>query len=254
VNSVRLILRQVRYENRAFRRNPASAFFTLAFPLLFMVVINLVFASAGGDQGSAFIDFYTPAIIAFGIINATFTSLAMTVAIARDDGLLKRIHGTPLPTLSYLTARVLHNILIGLLLAAIVGTVGTLLLGVRLDVGSLPLLLLVLVLGSATFSALGLAVSGLIPSAQAAPAVVNAIVLPLLFISNIFIQVDGDGSSLLATISMIFPVRHFADALQAVYHPATLGPLDPIDLVWLAGWGVIGIVAAWRTFSWEPRT
>lgn len=254
MNAIGLILRQVRYENRAFRRNPASAFFTLAFPLLFMVVIDLVFASASGNEGRSFIDFYTPAIIAFGIINATFTSLAMTVAIARDDGLLKRIHGTPLPTLSYLSARVLHNILIGLLLAAIVGIVGMLFLGVRLDVGSVPLLLVVLIIGSASFAALGLAVSGLIPSAQAAPAVVNAIVLPLLFISNIFIQVDSGGGSLLATISMIFPVRHFADALQAVYHPATQGPLDPVDLLWIAGWGVIGIVAAWRTFSWEPRT
>lgn len=254
MNAIRLILRQVRYEDRAFRRNPASAFFTLAFPLLFMVIIDLVFASASDSQGRSFIDFYTPAIIAFGIINATFTSLAMTVAISRDDGLLKRVHGTPLPTSSYLAARVVYNVLIGLLLAVIVGVVGALFLGVDLDPTSLPLLLVVLVIGSGAFAALGLAVSGLIPSAQAAPAVVNAIVLPLLFISNIFIQVDQGGDSLLGTISMLFPVRHFADALQAVYHPVTRGPLDPVDLLWLLGWGAIGIVVAWRTFSWEPRT
>jgi ABC-2 type transport system permease protein len=250
VRAVRLLLRQVRYENRAFWRNPESAFFTFAFPLVFMVIINLVFSSAFGDGSGSIIDFYTPAIIAFAIINASFTTLAMTVAIARDEGLLKRIHGTPLPTVSYLSARVLHSILLGLLLAAIVAIFGALFYSVDLRLDSLPLLALVLVVGSASFAALGLAVAGLIPSSQSAPAVVNAIVLPLLFISNIFIRVE-DG--ILVTISGIFPVRHFADALQSVYHPATAGPLDPVDLVWIVGWGGVGLIVAWRTFSWEPR-
>ena len=115
MSQLRLLVRQVGYENRAFWRNPESAFFTFAFPLLFMVIINLVFASDAGSDGRSIIDFYTPAIITFAIVNAGFTTLAMTVTIARDEGLLKRVHGTPLPTATYLGARVVHSILMGLL-------------------------------------------------------------------------------------------------------------------------------------------
>jgi ABC-2 type transport system permease protein len=249
VNQLRLLLRQARYENRAFWRNPESAFFTFAFPLVFMVIINLVFATSGIGHVRA-VDFYTPAIITFAIVNAGFTTLAMTVAIARDEGLLKRVRGTPMPTTTYLGARVLHSILLALLLAAIVALFGFMAFGVELRLGALPELLLVLVLGAASFAALGLAAAGLIPSSQSAPAVVNAIVLPLLFISNVFIYIE-DG--ILRTISELFPVRHLADALQSIYHPAWAGPLDPVDLLWVAGWGIAGLVVARRTFTWEPR-
>jgi ABC-2 type transport system permease protein len=250
VRTLRLVLRQVRWEDRSFWRTPTSAFFTFAFPLVFMVIVNLVFASAFGSDESV-LDFYTPAIIAFAIVNAGFTTLAMTVAIARDEGLLKRIHGTPLPTAAYLAARVIHSILMGLLLAAIVAAFGAVFFGVGLDPGALPTLTLVLVLGTASFAALGLAVAGLVPSSQSAPAIVNAIVLPLLFISNVFMRVE-DG--VLATIAELFPLRHFADALQSVYHPEVAGPLDPLDLLWVVAWGLAGLLIARRTFSWEPRS
>ena len=246
-----LLLRQTRYENRAFWRNPESAFFTFAFPLVFMVIINLVFSSAFGDGTGSIIAFYTPAIIAFAVINASFTTLAMTIAIARDEGLLKRVHGTPMPTATYLSARVFHSIIMGLALSVIVALFGAIFFGVELPLDAIPALFVVLVLGSACFAALALAAAALIPSAQAAPAIVNAIVLPLLFISNIFIQVE-DG--ILVTISSLFPIRHFANALQSVYHPQIAGALDPVDLVWVVGWGLAGLVIAWRTFSWEPRS
>jgi ABC-2 type transport system permease protein len=175
----------------------------------------------------------------------------MTVTIARDEGLLKRVHGTPLPTATYLGARVVHSILMGLLLAAIVAGFGLLVFGVEIRLSALPLMVPTLVLGAMSFAALGLAVAGLIPSSQSAPAVVNAIVLPLLFISNVFVQVE-EGA--LVTISELFPVRRLADALQALYHPASAGPLDPGDLLWLAAWGLVGLLVARRTFSWEPRS
>ena len=85
-----LALRQIGYENRAFWRNPPAAFFTFAFPLLFMVIFNVLF---GADAAR----FFTPAIMVFGVVTATYTNLAMTVTIARDEGILKRLRGTPLP-------------------------------------------------------------------------------------------------------------------------------------------------------------
>ena len=91
--------------------------------------------------------------------------------------------------------------------------------------------------------------AGLVPSASAAPAVVNAIALPLLFISNTFISIQ-DG--ILVTVGNLFPIRPFADSLQALWNTGT-GTFDPFDLAFVAGWGVAGLLVAIRTFTWEPR-
>ena len=77
MTGIGLTMRQVRYENRAFWRNPAAAFFTFVFPLLFMVIFNVVFANGSPDAGR----FFTPSIIVFGVVTATYTNLAMTVTV-----------------------------------------------------------------------------------------------------------------------------------------------------------------------------
>ena len=101
-----LLARQIRYENRAFWRNPAAAFFTFAFPLIFMVVFQAIFGTQIEDNGLSAATFYTPAIVAFSIINACFTSLAMTTVAVREEGILKRVRGTPLPAWVYMAARI----------------------------------------------------------------------------------------------------------------------------------------------------
>jgi ABC-2 type transport system permease protein len=252
LGTLRLLLRQARYENRAFWRNPASAFFTFVFPLVVMVIFNLILASGVGGAGlEGGARFYTPAIIAFSVVNACFTNLAMSVAIVRDEGVLKRIHGTPLPTGAYLAARILHAVLVALILAVIVAVFGLVAYGVPLPIGHAAEVAAVLVLGSAVFCALGLAVAGLVPNASAAPAVVNAIVLPLLFVSNVFVRIDAGP---LVTVGGLFPVRPFSTALLSAYGTPGAGPLDPATLAWLAAWGILGLVVALRTFTWEPRT
>jgi ABC-2 type transport system permease protein len=245
-----LLRRQIRYENRAFWRNPAAAFFTFAFPLIFMFVFQAIFGSqVEGELTAA--AFFTPAIVAFSIVNACFTSLAMTVVAVREDGVLKRIRGTPMPGVVYLAARISHSVLVGLLLVAVVSAFGALVYNVPFPWERLPQLVISLLIGSACFCALGLAVSGLVPNERAAPAVVNAIILPLLFISDVFVRIPPENT--LAQLGNLFPVRHFAVALQGIWTPSLNGPLDPMDLVWVAAWAVVGLVVALRTFRWEPR-
>jgi ABC-2 type transport system permease protein len=250
MSAIRLVARQVRYEDLAFWRSPVTAGFTFVFPLIFLVLAQLVLADRVQVPGMPSAEFYTPAILTFCVVNVCFVSVAMTVTLARDGGVLKRIRGTPLSLGAYLAARVVHALLITLLLAVIVVGSGAILFGAPLPLGQLPTLVSVLALGSTVFAALGLAVAGLIPDAHAAPAVVNAIVLPLYVISDVFIPIDA--GSPVATIAGLFPVRHLAAALQSVWQPAA-HPLDLTDLVWLAGWGLLGVVVALRTFSWEPR-
>jgi ABC-2 type transport system permease protein len=245
MSGIGLALRQVRFENRAFWRNPAAAFFTFVFPLMFMVIFN-VLIGRGNSEASRF---FTPAIIVFAVITATYTNLAMSVTMARDEGILKRMRGTPLPAWAYLAGRIGHAIVIALLLVVIVAAFGAIFYGVAVPWTHLPELLLTLVLGAATFCALGLALTAFVPNADAAPAVVNATILPLLFISNVFIRLDG-APAWIDAISSFFPVRHFADAMLDVY--AGTG-FTWSDLGVMAAWGLAGVLVALRSFSWEPR-
>jgi ABC-2 type transport system permease protein len=247
MSTASLTLRQVRFENLSFWRNPASAFFTFAFPLMFLVIFTTLF----GDDTN----FYVPAIAAFSVITAGFTNLAMSVSFARDQGVLKRKRGTPLPPIAYLGGRVVHATLMAILLVVIVTLFGAAFYSVDISFETLPALLVTLLVGAATFSSLGLAMTAAVPNADAAPPVVNFTILPLLFISDIFIPSDN-APDWLPRVADLFPVRHLSVAMQAAFNPDAFG--TPNGFKWteigiVALWGVVGIVLAVRFFSWEPR-
>ena len=241
-----LAVRQVRYENRAFWRNPAAAFFTFAFPLIFLVIFTTIF----GREAARF---FTGGIMTLSIVSATFANIAMSVTLAREEGILKRVRGTPLPPFAYLLGRMLHAVAIGLILAVIVMAYGALAQGVEVPWAGLPVLVLTLIVGSAALCALGLAVSVLIPNSDAAPAVVNAAVLPLYFISNVFTPAE-QLPAWLDAVGKLFPIRHVADAVASVYTAAPAAPEMPWgSLAVVAAWGVGAALFALRFFRWEPR-
>src|SRR4029077_3356290 len=216
MTDIRLALRQVWYINKAFVRNPAALFFTLVFPLMFLVIFTVIFGNGhirvGPGKTVLVSTFYVPFIAAFSVINACYTNIAISLSGSRDTGALKRIHGSPLPVWAYMAARILHAVIIAIVLVAICAAFGSVFYGATLPTNTLPSFLLTLVVGAAVFSALGLAATAVIPNADAAPAVVNATILPLLFISNIFIPLENP-SGWIDVVGKIFPVRHFSDAL-----------------------------------------
>jgi ABC-2 type transport system permease protein len=113
---------------------------------------------------------------------------------------------------------------------------------------------LALVLGAAAFCALGFALSGPIPSENTAVAVTNAIVLPLYFVSGVFIP-DEQLPGFMQAIGDLFPIKHLYQALLAAFDPTSSGPgIEPLDLAVVAAWGVVGFAVALRTFRWAPRT
>jgi ABC-2 type transport system permease protein len=256
VNTLALAIRESRYTMRAFWRNPAAAFFTIVFPLMFLVIFNLVFGDETLEVEGGEIDtstFYVPAIIALSVISACYTNIAIGIAYARDGGILKRVRGTPLPPLAFLGGRIIQATLVALLLVVIVLAMGVIFYGVELPGKQFPAFVVTLILGAATFCALGLAITALIPNAEASPAVVNASILPLLFISNVFIPTES-APSWLNDFASIFPVVHFASALHTTFNPFETGSgFDLKALAVIAAWGVLGIVLAVRFFSWEPR-
>ena len=256
MNDLTLAVRQVKYENRAFWRNPPAAFFTFAMPLMFLVIFNVLFGDSNIERFGTTVSgstFYIPGIIALSVISAAYTNIAMMVAIARDGGLLKRSRGTPLPAWGFLFGKIAHATLVALLLVVIVTAAGAVFYDVDVPASTMPAFIVTLIVGAAAFCSLGLAMTALIRNADAAPAVVNASILPLLFISNIFIPLQ-DAPNWLNTIGNIFPVKHFSEALGKAFNPLESGSgFDVTALVVMAAWGVAGALVSVRFFSWEPR-
>lgn len=270
MNSPKLALRQVRFTNKAFWRNPASAFFTFAFPLMFLVIFTSLLGSGNLPINGVSIKqswYFVGAMAGFGVISACFTNIAMTVTFQRDQGILKRLRGTPLPPWAYLFSRVIHAMFIAAILVAITMVFGKLVYEAPLPSG-LPLLefFVALVVGALSFSALALALTGIIPNADAAPPMVNAIILPLLFLSGIFIPLGDHAPGWIKLVGKIFPVKHFVDALYGGFLgnfklPVAAGaaggshvfPFHWSDVLVVAIWGIAGLLLASRSFSWEPR-
>jgi ABC-2 type transport system permease protein len=256
VSTIGLALRQARYENRAFWRNPAAAFFTFVFPLMFLVIFNVVFGDQEIEVEGGTIDtstFYVPAILAMSIINACFTAIAQIIAFQRDRGVLKRLRGTPMPAVVYFSGRIIQTMAVTLALVVIVVAAGVLLYGVDLQSEKMPAMVVAILVGAGSFCALGMAMTCVIPNADAAPAVVNAVILPLLFISDVFIPMENS-PEWLTTLASIFPVAHLADAMHEAFNPLTGGSgFDAKSLLVMAAWGVVGLVVSVRYFSWEPR-
>jgi ABC-2 type transport system permease protein len=256
VSDLVLALRQVRYENLAFWRNPPAAFFTFVFPLMFLVIFNLIFGDEDMDipGGTASVStFYVPAIAGLSVVSACYTNIAMGVCIARDQGLLKRKRGTPLPAWAFLFGRIVHATLVALLLVAIVTAAGAIFYDVDVPTNTMPAFIVTLAIGAAAFCSLGLAITPAISNADAAPAIVNATVLPLLFISDVFIPLD-DAPGWLLFIGDLFPIKHFSEALQTAFNPYETGSgFEPWHLAIVAAWGVAGLLVSVRWFSWEPR-
>jgi ABC-2 type transport system permease protein len=249
-----MTLTQLRYVNKAFWRNPASAFFTFAFPLMFLAIFTGLLGNSEvllGGHRVAFSTYYVPAMTSFAVITASYNNIAISLTFQRELGVLKRANGTPLPTWVYLTARVFHALLVALLLVMITVAFGNLLYHAHLPAGAdLTRFLIILIVGTASFCALGFAVTTVIPNSDAAAPIVNATILPLLFLSGIFIPFGDNTPAWLTWTARIFPVKHFADAVQAGF----LGTAFHWNDVLIVGaWGMAGLLLAGRFFSWEPR-
>lgn len=249
-----LVAWQIRYEQRAYWRNRGRGIFTFAFPLMFLVI----FASLDKGQtissrgGIAYNDFFVPGILAYGVIAVTLVNLAIGTAILRDQGVLKRMQGTPLPRWAYVTARIGSTSLIVLAMTMVVLVLGGILWGVDFRAGQLPGLIVTLLLGTAAFTTLGIGITRFVPNAEAAPVIVNLLVLPLTFISNIWFPIDALPQAL-KTIAGLFPIKALASGLQYVFDPRHHGtPISGQDIKVLAIWTVIGIFLMVR-FLRQPQ-
>jgi ABC-2 type transport system permease protein len=242
VSPVALAWQQFRFERKLFWRNPSAAFFNFLLPLLLLVLIATAFA---GDDSE--LEVLIPGVAGMGVLATTFTSLAFNLTLLRDEGVLKRIRGTPMPAGAYLAGLVGSATVNALLQVILVVAIGNLLYGV--DWPQDPLLLVGFTfLGVVCFAALGIAFSHLIPNEDAAPAYTNAVFLPLIFISGVFYSAD-ELPEALKTIAEVLPLKHLIDGLSE----AIVGGGGDVGTaaVIVAAWAAAALFLAVRFFRWE---
>ena len=239
-----LLWRQFRFERRMFWRNPSAAFFNFMLPLLFLFLIASVFGHKTSDLNTL-----VPGIAGMAVMTTTFTALAFNITFLREQGILKRIRGTPMPPLAYfggLLANAVANAVIQVTLIVVIGHV---IYGLHWPRDVLELVVFSLV-GVIAFGSLGIALAHAIPNFDSAPAYVNAVFLPLIFISGTFYSTSSL-PGVLDAIARALPLKHVIDGLRAAIVTGSglghhLGALAA-----LAAWGVGGVTLAVRNFRWE---
>jgi ABC-2 type transport system permease protein len=243
-----LVWQQVRHANRSLLRQPSSAFFSIAFPVLFTIVVPYAFGNPVID-GVALPWLVTPAMAVFGLVVTAFINVPENVAIARDQGVLKRLRGTPLPASSYLSGRLGSIVWVSAVAVVAVFTAGWAVHGVTVAAGSLLPMTLAFLLGTVAFAALGLAIVSLVPDASAVPAVGLGLFLPLGFISDM-LAFGMEMPAVLSTIGWLFPLKHLMHAVDAAFVGGTVA-VEHLAVV--LAWGVLGAIVAVRRFRWAPR-
>jgi ABC-2 type transport system permease protein len=251
VKSLRIVASELWYQQLAYWRNPMGAFFTFFMPVMFLVIFASLYRGAHYD-GLNLDQYFIPGIMTFGVISACYTNLSMTLTNQRKQGILKRFRGTPLAPWAYMVATVASCVIRTLVLVALTLGVGVAFYGLSVPAHSYGAVVVVVVLGAATFCALGVAITVIIPNPNAAPAIVNGVYLPLMFISGTFFPLSS--SSVLAKIASYFPIRPFVLASYNAMNPLVHSDsIRAARLENLAIWCVVALVFAIRRFSWLPR-
>ena len=243
-DALALTWRQYRLERRMFWRNPSAAFFNFLLPLLFLVAGGAILA---GNQHQE--NLLIPAIAGMSVMSTTFTALSYNIVFLREQGVLKRIRGTPLPTVSYFGGVAASAVTNTALQIGIIVLSGRLVFGIGWprDWGELVVFVLA---GVICFAALGVAFAHVIPNFESTAAYVNAVFLPVVFLS-FYVFDSSSAPSFLRHIAEALPLLPLIEGIYAavVSGSGLSHHLDELAVIGL--WGAFGLYFAVRGFSWE---
>src|SRR5580692_2781366 len=242
-----MLWRQYRFERHLFWRNPSVAFFNFLLPMIFLALFGAIVSGRRHE-----LEIIVPGIAGMSVMSTTFTALAYNLTFLREQGVLKRMRGTPLPSGVFLGGLALNAITNAAIQIGIVVVAGRVFFGLGWPPDGLELVLFV-ALGVVCFATLGVALSHAIPNFESAPAVVNAVFVPVILISGVFFDVKHV-PSFLRDIAQALPLDHLITGLSGglVAHHGGLAAHGTALLV-LGIWTLVGGVLAVRGFSWEAR-
>jgi ABC-2 type transport system permease protein len=249
---VRLFEHELRAEQRLYWRSRELAFFTFVFPLLLFVLLDSVYGNnvVKGEhvKASAYL---LAGILGYGVASTAFAGLAIMLVLRREDGILKRLRATPLPAPTYLAAVIASTVIVFAIEAAALILLARFAFDIKLATQWLSLVL-ALLLGSLSFAALGIALTGWIRSGEGASAVVNAIYLPTSFLSGAFVS-PHEYPRFLEVIAEVLPLTYFIRLMRdVVLRDETIWSSWESAVV-VAAWGLAGILISARSFRWSPR-
>ena len=252
VNDLKLIGRQVHYEQLSFWLNPIGAILTIGFSTVFL----LIFESTAGNStvkalgGIKLIQYYVPGFVAYGIMSSCFSVLSITIVNRREMGLLKRLRLSPAPTWILMSAVFINTMIVCVIQIVLMLVVGRA-FGVHGPANWVPFLLAV-VIGMFCFTALGMGVSTVVPNADAAGPVINIVFFVVLAFSGLYYPITP--GSTLANITDYLPVRRLIVSMQDSFNniPGT-SPWAWHDLGVIAVWGAVGVYLTLRRWQWAPR-
>jgi ABC-2 type transport system permease protein len=248
-------------ELKEFMRSREQMIFIFAFPIIFLVLFGTIFGSQElGDTGVTFAQYFMAGMIATGILNTGFQSLGISLAIDRQDDVLKRIHATPLPASSFFAAKIAQVILVSIIQIALLIVLGVAVYDVQLPSAEQWVTFTwVFLLGTAASTALGIAISSILRNGKAASAILTPVVLVLQFTSGVFV-VFTQLPEWLQTFGSIFPLKWLAQGMRSVFLPPEFALAEaegswqhPATAIVLIMWLVVGIVVSMRTFRWLRR-
>jgi ABC-2 type transport system permease protein len=250
---IALVLHQSRYDLLGFSRNRQARFFTVLLPLLFLVIFVSVFGNElAGPQHVKSSTYYVPGLAAMSVIAASFVNLVITITAERESGVLKRRRATPVPAWVLIAGRAVTSVAVSLGVMTVVLLVGRIAYGVQLPASTIPGVTLTAIVGSISFCVLGYALASVVESEDSAQPMVQAVTLPLYFISGVFVP-NVDLPAWLDNLGRLFPVQHLAGGLHNAFDPAARGSgIVGTDLVVLALWAAAGLAVALRRFRWTP--
>jgi ABC-2 type transport system permease protein len=248
---IRLLAHQTHYELLTFARNRQARFFTVALPVIFLVIFVSVFGNQLlGPKHIKASSYYVGGIAALAVLSASFSNLVISITAQRELGVLKRRRATPVPAWVLVGGRALTALVISVLVTGVVIAIGNLAYGVHIAPTAIGALTVSVVVGSLALACLGYAASTAVGSADSAQPTVLAITLPLSFISGIYIP-SLRLPSALQQIAEAFPLQHLVAALDRGFLPGATG-VDWGDLAILAAWGLAGLALALHRFRWMP--
>jgi ABC-2 type transport system permease protein len=248
-----LVVHQARYDLLGILRDRQARFFTIVLPLIFLVIFVGIFGNdTVGPEHVKASTYYVPGLTAMAVIAGSFVNLVISVTAQREAGVLKRRRATPVPAWVIIAGRAVTAIAVSAAVSVVLLAVGRVAYGVHLPTSTIPAVAVTIIAGSAAFCVLGYALSTAIGSADSAQPTTQAVMLPLYFISGVFIP-NPDLPGWLQDVARIFPVQHLAAALHHAFDPSVHGAgFMWSDLGMLAAWAAVGLAVALRRFAWAP--
>jgi ABC-2 type transport system permease protein len=257
VADLRLVGVETRYQLASIARNRRAVIFSLVFPVVLLVMFNSVFVKGtdtvdiAGEKVSAHA-YFTGGMLAYAIMLAGFSQLAIGLVTQRETGQLKRLRGTPVPAWTFVLATVLRAVAMVGLMAVVLLAIARFAYDVPISARALAELLVYVVLGTCTMCAVGIAATGVVGDVDSASAALPLAAVVLSLISGIFVSVD-QLPGWLEHLARIFPVYHLAAGLQTALGGGGGSGLHARDIVALSAWALGGIGYAARHFRWEPQ-